>query len=107
VSIEYEVRSDDDYSRHVTSSVARELVQAHPGVRDSSVDGFLYQADRCCVEIQLGAEGKNSQDTVQWIGLRIPAGARLESATRAVEIGMALARNLGWRLIRPAERVVY
>jgi hypothetical protein len=98
VSIEYEVRSDDSYSRHVSASVARGILQANWNVTESSAGFFLYQGGRCHVEIELGAEDAASPGEVQWVGLRVPAGAKLESATRAVELGISLAQQLGWRL---------
>lgn len=101
MSIEYEVRSDDAYSRHVSAVVAREILQAHWYVKGSLDSGFLYEGDQCHVEIQFGSEDESTEDSIDWIGLRIPAGARLESATRAVEIGMTLAQGLGWRLFDP------
>jgi hypothetical protein len=82
VSIEYEVRSDDDFSRDAPRSVVRQLLDATPHVRDAG-DAFVYEDGRCCVEIDFGAEGLDSPDRVSWIGLRVPAGAKLDSATRA------------------------
>ena len=101
MSIEYEVRSDDSYSRHVPASVASELLQANVDVTASPGGGYLYQAGRCYVEIELGAENEGNDDTVRWIGLRVPAGAPLESANTAVEIGIKLAQGLEWRLFDP------
>ena len=65
MSIEYEVRSDDSYSRHVSALVARELLEAHWDVKGRPDVGFLYQGDRCHVEIQFGAEGSDRPETIQ------------------------------------------
>jgi len=102
MSIEYEVRSDDSYSHTAPVADAREILRVRWGVEDIVAEVLVYEANGCRVEIELGANHGTKQDgRIQWVGLRVPAGARLESATRAVEIGMSLAQGLGWRLFDP------
>ncbi len=102
MSIEYEVRSDDSYSHTASAAEAREILRVQWGVEGARAGVLVYEADRCRVEIELGSEGGTPEDgRIQWVGLRVPAGARLESAARAVEIGMSLGRGLGWRLFDP------
>jgi hypothetical protein len=100
VSLEYEVRSDDSYSRTAPAAEVRRLLRERWGVEEAESTVLLYEADRCLVEIELGRrEGAADPDRIQWVGLRVPAGARLESATRAIEIAMSVAQLLGWRLL--------
>ena len=102
VSIEYEVRSDDSYSHTASAAEAREILRVRWGVEGAHAGVLVYEADRCRVEVELGSkDGTTEGGRIQWVGLRVPAGARLESATRAVEIGMSLGRGLGWRLFDP------
>lgn len=101
MSLEYEVRSDDDYSRDVPTSVVRELLRASAQLSEGLDGSFLHEREGYLLEIDFGAETINADDRVQWISLRVPAGARLSSATRAIEIGGRLAQDLGWRLFDP------
>jgi hypothetical protein len=102
MSIEYEVRSDDSYSHTASAAEAREILRVRWGVEDVVAEVLVHEANGCRVEIELGSDDETKQDgRIQWVGLRVPAGARLESATRAVEIGMSLGQGLGWRLFDP------
>lgn len=102
MSIEYEVRSDDEYSRPASAAKARAMLGERWGVNEGPAGVLLYDAERCLVEIELGSnEPMTENGSIQWVGLRVPAGARLESATRAIAIGMSLGQELDWRLYDP------
>jgi hypothetical protein len=103
VSVDFEVRSDDDYSRQAPASEARTLLAERWGVKDQGDGMLVYDRDKCHVEVTLGTGETAVQGAgnIRCIGLRVPAGARFESGKRAVEIGIGLAQALGWRLHDP------
>lgn len=51
MSVEYEVRSDDDYSRPASASEARSILVERWGVRDLGGGMLLYERDECYVEV--------------------------------------------------------
>jgi len=100
MSIELEVRSDDDYSRGTErEDVVAFLLQA--GAQGQSDGLFLYTKDQCRVEIDLGDPAEGRSDRVHSVGLRVPAGARSESADESLRIALSLAQHIGWRVYDP------
>lgn len=100
MSIELEVRSDDDYSRGTErQDVVTFLLEA--GAQGQSDGLFLYTKDRCRVEIDLGEPAEGPSDLVHSVGFRVPAGARSESAEESLRMALSLAQHIGWRAYDP------
>jgi hypothetical protein len=103
MSIEYEVRYDDEYSRHAPLDRARRLLVDRHGARTRSATDLVYDQDKCSIEITLipSDTGDPGGTLIESVGFRVPAGAKGQSVDRAVEIAFALAKELGWRLFDP------
>ena len=100
MSIELEVRSDDDYSRGTERPhIVAFLLEA--GAQGQSDGLFLYAKDRCRVEIDLGEPAEGPSDLVHSVGFRVPAGARSESADESLRMALSLAQHIGWRVYDP------
>ena len=103
MSLDLEVRSDDEY----TQAARRELVVAwlQDEVRATATarDFYVYDRDACRVEITLGHEESASAaaDVVSWVGFRVPAGASFKSGAAAYRLSMDVAQRLGWRVFDP------
>jgi hypothetical protein len=103
VSLDLEVRSDDEYSktaqRELVVAYLRDEVRARATARDS----LVYDHDGCWVEITIGHEYSTTTaaDVVSWVGLRVPAGAAFKSGAAAYRISMAVAHRLRWRVYDP------
>ena len=101
MSIEYEVRSEDDQAPPVPVSAVLEILRRWE-LREGRNGLRVYDADQCHVEVSWGLEDADpNTSTINWVGLRVPAGAKLESADRAVAIAVSLAQGLGWRVFDP------
>ncbi len=103
MSLDLEVRSDDDYSRSVPRQRVTDVLVNQRQVVTSATDLLLYTRDGCYVEISLGTPETptTEPDAVAWVGFRVPAGAALKSADRALRMAMAVAQEVGWRVFDP------
>ena len=100
MSIELEVRSDDDYSRRVSRDDVAEFLRG-AGAEPQSDQLFLYLKGKRRVEIELGRPPEEPPGLVSWIGFRVPAGARADSAEVSLRIAVSLAQRVGWRAYDP------
>jgi F0F1-type ATP synthase assembly protein I len=103
MSIELEVRSDDGYSLLASREQVKTLLHRPSASNWTSDRSLVHSQDGCRVEITLGyPEAAASSDaSVAWVGFRVPAGARLQSAELSLKMAMALAGELGWRVYDP------
>jgi hypothetical protein len=103
MSLDLEVRSDDEYTRAAQREVVVACLQDQVRARATAKDLFVYDRDGCWVEITIG-HGDSETDAagvVSWVGVRIPAGAALKSGDAAYRLSMAVAQSLGWRVYDP------
>lgn len=103
MSLELEVRSDDDYSRSARRSRITAVLVEGWAAEKKTDDLLIYTGDGCRVEVCLGLpeSPENGLEAVEWVGFRVPAGASLESADRSLRMAMAVAREIGWRVFDP------
>lgn len=103
MSLDLEVRSDDDYSRTAPRDAIVDLLLKEWQATPKSNDLFVYDRDQCWVEITLGGDDSEHQRTavLQWVGFRVPAGARFKSGEVSLRIAMSVAGQLGWRVYDP------
>jgi hypothetical protein len=105
VSIELEVRSDDGYSRTASRDTITTLLVRDWGVTRQSDDLFVCRKDGCLVEVDLGRPDApaDKADALQWVGFRVPAGAKLASAEKSLQMAIAVAEHVGWRVFDPQQ----
>jgi hypothetical protein len=100
VSLDLEVRSDDDYSKTVHRDAVTAFLLGEWHVTSKSDALLVYDQEGCWVEISLG-QTDSQPDVLQWVGFRVPAGARFRSGEVSLRIAMGVAQRLGWRVHDP------
>ena len=103
MSLDLEVRSDDEYTKAAQRELVVACLQEELRARDAAKDFFVYDRDGCLVEITIGHEDSQAAapEVVSWIGVRVPAGASFKSGDAAYRLSMAIAQRLGWRVYDP------
>ena len=105
MSIELEVRSDDSYSRTASRDTITTLLVEGWGATRESDNFFVCRRDGCLVEVDLGRPDPpaDKADALQWVGFRVPAGAKLASAEKSLQMAVAVAEHVGWRVFDPQD----
>jgi hypothetical protein len=103
MSLDLEVRSDDEYTKVAPREVVVAWLQDEVRARPTAKDFFVYDRDACRVEITIGREDSETAaaDAVSWVGFRVPAGASFKSGAAAYRLSMAVGQRLGWRVFDP------
>ena len=103
MSLDLEVRSDDEYTRMVQREVVVAWLRDEVRARATARDFFVYDQDACRVEITVGHGDSETADgdVVSWVGFRVPAGSSFKSGAAAYRLSMAVAQRLGWRVFDP------
>jgi hypothetical protein len=103
VSYDLEVRSDDRYSRSVPKSQVLEHLHGL-GARPTGSGDFLLYSDPDRghrIEIDLGAEGSDEEQEVNYVGLGVPYALLNTTGPRALDIAFDVASRLEWRVYDP------
>jgi hypothetical protein len=103
MSLDLEVRSDDEYTKAAQREVVVACLRDEVRARDSAQDFFVYDRDGNLVEITIGHDESQAgaAEVVSWIGFRVPAGASFKSGDAAYRLSVAVAQRLGWRVYDP------
>lgn len=103
MSLDLEVRSDDEYTKTAPREVVVAWLQDEVRARATAKDFFVYDQDACRVEITIGHGDSQTAagDVVSWVGFRVPAGSSFKSGAAAYRLSMAVAQRLGWRVHDP------
>jgi hypothetical protein len=103
VSYDLEVRSDDRYSQSVPKSRVLEHLHAL-GARPTSSGDFLLYGDAESgqrIEIDLGHEGSDEGEAVNYVGLGVPYAFLSATGSRVLDVAFDIAARLQWRVYDP------